>query len=706
MWGNDLCATHTRLIRRVRDEVIADLTEGSAQILLDHGYDLHPNPAKLTKAQKDRRDKMLAVLGPLLENAPEIFDDRVRGRAIAKLEKNKVASAKTVHQAFDRFWRRGMSVNALTPAFANCGRGKRKPGETKLGRRPTKGKEELLYSAIARSCRYLQAPEVGPFMRELMGRRWAVASVDLPGQLNELARDLPNEERDAAVDAWLDGATLLPFYTAFMSDEVRGATRATMRGDTAGLHARLGLAAFKICSPDRLRFCPDCLADMEGNGGDCWWRRDHQLPGVTVCPVHGEVLRLSDAALGDGNRHAFVAATRVVCRADAPLALEGVEGGDLVLMAELARRAAALLSSPPPARSYGETMDRYRGRLTEVGLMRSRRRVDHAALHAAFRERWGRVSELIPGLKLIEDQERSWLSALVRNRRRAAHPLQHLMLEAMLDGLAVVPADEPFGAGPWPCRNPAADHHGQPMIGTVELRRDRGVIYGDFACSCGYLYTRSRSAEGAMGEPRYRRFGPLLAPALEAAMARGAGLRTTARALGLDPKTLMREAAMAGVLVPWSTRASGAVPAPETPISYVRPRAFPRRRRRPLRNWFAIDIWLARRARAAAIVIAAEEPPVRVTFAAVERKVASRDWVQKRRTKLPQTVASIVNAVETTDGFRRRRLDWLVSDAPAAGDLRPCDVLRAAGLPMDWLPQVRAAIAAARCPETFMRMVA
>ncbi|KQN25811.1 hypothetical protein ASE86_06305 [Sphingomonas sp. Leaf33] len=135
----DLDAPDTRLVRRPRAEVVDEIRAG-AELLLDHAFDRHPNPAKLTEAQIKRRRKLFGLLQPLLERVPDIFDDRVRGRAIADLEREGVASAKTVHSAFDRYWRFGMSENALTPSFSRCGRGDRTPGETKLGRRPGEGK--------------------------------------------------------------------------------------------------------------------------------------------------------------------------------------------------------------------------------------------------------------------------------------------------------------------------------------------------------------------------------------------------------------------------------------------------------------------------------------------------------------------------------------------------------------------------------------
>lgn len=569
---------------------------------------------------------------------------------------------------------------------------------------PALREEEILYSALARGRRYLHAGQVGPFMREVFGRRWAIATVDLPGDLDELARDLPRSERCRLVDAWIDQATLLPFHTAFMSSDARIEGRAAMRGNAMGLYAKLGLAAFKVRPPEGLRFCLTCLADMEQCGRDPWWRRDHQIPGVCVCPVHGTVLRVSEAVPGR-DRHAFVAATRAVCRDDAPEAIEGA-GERLELLADLARRAAAMLCNPPPARGFEEIMAGYRSRIAEVGLMRSRRKVDHAALHSAFRERWGGATELIPGLALVDDPERSWLSALVRNGRRAAPTLQHVMLTTVLDGMVTPAADLPFGPGPWPCRNPVADHYGRRVIQSVEIRRDRHTLYGDFACACGYLYTCSRSAEGVIGQPRYRRFGPLLTPALEAAVAQGASLRATARVLGLDPKTVMREAKMAKVEVPWSTTPSGAVPGPEAPKPKAKFRGCRRRHGRRLRNWFSIDARLARTVARTVSMVAAELPPVRITFAELERRMARKDWVQKRRGKLPRTVAAMEHSAESTDAFRRRRLSWFVAKALKEGTLKPCEVLRAAGLPTGWLEEVRAAIGEAELLERPCRLAA
>ena len=560
---------------------------------------------------------------------------------------------------------------------------------------PAPREGETLYSVLARLGGYLNVGEAAPYMEGLVGRRAGIASTDLPGGLALLTRDLPDGMREAAIDRIVDRLTAFPFHTAFMPQNVRDGVRSAMRGDVTGVFTRLGLAAFKVRQPTGLQFCPDCLDGMEADGRDQWWRREHQLSGVPVCAIHGTVLRATGVGSDGRNRHGFVPASRQVCRGDALPLIGGVGDPELARLRELAEAAASLLHDSPEAVAHGDRRDAYRRRLADVGLMRSASRLDVGGLHAAFRDRWGSVPDLIPGLELAADPDQSWLTAMVRSRPRAVHPLQHLMLIGMLDGLAAVKVDRPFGVGPWHCRNPVADHAGLPVIGTVRTRRDRGVVYGDFACSCGYLYTVARDADGSFGLPKYRSFGPSLAPALVAAVGRGDGLRATARSLGLDPKTLMREAAMAGVEVPWGTRPSGAVPAVVLAASTAA-RTASVRRARPKRNWFAIDVRLRRSARVAVEEILRQDPPVRVTLAEVERRIARRDWLVKRRAKLPQTIAMIVDRAEDADAFRARRLASCVHAAVASGDLRPSEVLRVAGLPMSWLPMVRDAVAGAQ----------
>ena len=552
---------------------------------------------------------------------------------------------------------------------------------------PRPRREETLYSVLARYGGYLGDVDAAPFMAALLGRRHAIASPTLPGGLASFVAELDVERRESAIDVLIDGLTLFPFYTAFVPQGLRRETRSAMRGDMTGVHTRLGLACFRVQSPDALRFCPDCLDEMEAAHRDPWWRRDHQMPGVPVCPDHGTALRLSAVRLGGVGRHRFVAASRVVCRADSkPAVAAGSE--DMDRLHQLAKAAAGILVAPPPALEFAALSNGYRERLDEVGLMRSACKVDLMGLHDAFVSHWAGVPDLI-GLDVGSNLDRSWLAAMVRKGRRAAHPIQHLLMRELLNDLTAVRPPRPFGYGPWECRNPLVDHQGRMVVEDLDIRRDRAKSYGYFSCSCGYVYARTLSADGEIRAPRYRSFGKLLAPALVEAVARGDGLRVTARKLRLDPKTLMREAKIAKVAVPWTMKPSGRMPELRPAKVAERKKREPRLCSHARRNWFAIDTRLARSARQASHQILGQSPPARVTFAAVEARIARRDWILKRRANLPQTLEAISNAAECVADFRIRRLRWCAVRAVSAGEHRPSEVMRMAGLPTGWLEIAR-----------------
>src|SRR4030095_4887279 len=58
---------------------------------------------------------------------------------------------------------------------------------------------------------------------------------------------------------------------------------------------------------------------------------------------------------------------------------------------------------------------------------------------------------------------------------------------------------EPFGAGPYPCLNPACKFFRQPVIGEIIIKQNVDTYYlptGFFTCSCGYSYAR-RGPDGS-----------------------------------------------------------------------------------------------------------------------------------------------------------------------------------------------------------------
>lgn len=557
---------------------------------------------------------------------------------------------------------------------------------------------ELLYSVLARY--HLHTGETSPIrtMQTLFGRRMAIASIDLPGSLDVLAARLP-PGRSLDVDRMLGDLTLLPYYISCQSPAVvRRTWRALRQGDVESVHMSLGLAAFRVGRVAQLRFCPICLDAMHRRHGEWYWRRDHQLPGVLVCPEHRSPLRLSRVTLPGRSRHAFIAADEHSCPAEAPALVPTLTGDELERLGQIAQASAGLLEGPHSPRSSSKWAEHYRRQMQRVGLAHSARRMKQHELHEGMRQYYGRCLQWLPR---VMDEARftgDWLPSMVRRRRKAAHPLHHVLLQCFL--MARHDEKSPFGVGPWPCKNPLHHTRAKSCVRDLSIHRNHGHTVGVFTCSCGYVYTRMVT-DGSMdpGPARFQAFGPLLEPVLRRWLDQGYGLRDISRRLALDPKTVVRLAMALELRIPWSApRKIRSVPdkskVVHTPRSESSPhRSKPASKTCARRDWEELDKALSGRLGTAAAAVRRRIPPTRVSMAAIERELGLHGWIGKRRAKLPVTTARLSRVAESIEAFQHRRLSWVLENFEAQDrPLIPSAVLRAAGLPTRRLEMVRTAI--------------
>lgn len=334
--------------------------------------------------------------------------------------------------------------------------------------------DELLYSLLARFHCHMGETSPKRTLDILFGNRSVRAGVALQGHLQILSERLP-PERGMTPGRLLTEFTLYPFLTAFQPEGMRLMVRdALISGPSDWVTVRLGLAASRIQGATALRYCPACRSEMLAGHGELYWRRDHQMPGVTVCPEHGASLKDSTVLPGLLGQHSFIAADEENCPEIPPDALNNTSLQWLV-----ARRCASFLRSPPvpmPLRAWGE---HYHQELRRRGFGKGEDRIDQRRLGRDYASWSGE-----PGAQSTED----WLAAMARKHRKAFHPLQHVLLSLFLEVHPPVAETSPFGLGPWPCRNPLADHHGQPVAQLMELHCDGGKPIGRFVCSCGYRH--------------------------------------------------------------------------------------------------------------------------------------------------------------------------------------------------------------------------
>jgi hypothetical protein len=540
-------------------------------------------------------------------------------------------------------------------------------------------RDELFYSMAARYHRHVGNVAFRDTSGELFGDRFMRPTFDLPSHLPAFLDRVP-PERHLSVERLALEHTHLPYYTAYLPAERREEALRRMVAGGRSLHVSLGLNGFLVPAVSALRFCPSCLAEMTAEEGEWWWRRAHQLPGVLVCPDHGCSLRVSTVSLLSRDHHAFAAASPSTCRPDAPALLPNVSGESVERLRRVSEESARLLVSPGHFKTSDERKEFYRACLGQAGFLKSTQ-IDVETLLGAFSSYWEEILGLLPGVGAGSDPASlEWLLLLCRKQQKSTHPLLHVLFRVFIDSCGATGSGmlrlqpKPFGEGPWRCRNPVASHCGDLTIPRVsESRTNVGMLTGLFECSCGYAYTMSVSDKGTLHGPRYRRFGPLLEPALRRLVAEGASLSRAARELGLNRKTLAAEAARFELPVAWKSAAPAAKP-PRKAAPPRRRASKPRRRvgsRQRVRG-ASID-WAARDAEWAALVPAiAEEilqatPLVRVYLRSIEARLERPGCIYVRKPKVPLTLAAVAAHGESLEEFRRRRIHWVIDELREQG---------------------------------------
>lgn len=109
-------------------------------------------------------------------------------------------------------------------------------------------------------------------------------------------------------------------------------------------------------------------------------------------------------------------------------------------------------------------------------------------------------------------------------------------------------------------------------------------------------------------------------------------------------------------------------------ITKVKPVAEPRL------DWRAIDVRYARKLREGAAFIYLMEPPTRATLGGIERLLGRRDWLSKRKSKLPLSCAAAQTICEEVSAFQARRLKWYAGQCRAENVSDPWILIRRAGL--------------------------
>ena len=354
---------------------------------------------------------------------------------------------------------------------------------------------ELLYSAISRYHFYNGNVNFIDTLRELFGNRKVLPNIEFGSQLTILVENLGP---GYSIEKIISENTIYPLFAPFITKEKQDKVIEDMKENASGLKGRLGTLPSKVEQKKGIFFCEKCVIDDIERYGEPYIHREHHLPAIYYCPHHEINLNKYPIDYKTFSRLGYIRLDKRIIDSliikDDNDELEEFKEIEI----QLSKMAYKLLQLPIHDLSLEVVFDKYRTLLRDNNWIMKNSRVKQEELLKAFCSKFpeGFLEKFNSNIKGMGTN--NWLQNAVSNyNRQGIHPFRHLLLiyffDQDIDSFLSVKQDEgPFGKGPWPCLNIAANHYKEHVITEVSIskREKTDIIIGKFKCSCGFEYTR------------------------------------------------------------------------------------------------------------------------------------------------------------------------------------------------------------------------
>ncbi|WCF07759.1 TnsD family transposase [Paenibacillus thiaminolyticus] len=537
--------------------------------------------------------------------------------------------------------------------------------------------DELLYSVVSRYHLRAGNSSAKCTLREVYGTENVIPTTDLPSHLDSL-----NAIQAVSEDQWIDNHTFYPYYAPFMPRDRALLLRQLMKSsDGSGIHALVGITASTVARSSHLHFCTACYEEDIERYGEPYWHRVHQLAGVKICPTHGYPLQRITSSMSD--RHGLTALPISRDKFESiPIIInlnEHVKGQLLGIASDI-----QLLIQMKETQVFFNSRRLLMHRLSEMGLVTPGARVRQRKLQEQFVTFYGR--DLLKMLECVPQQnDHSWLASTTRSMRYVVHPLRLMLLLRYLYGSFsefLKRSDQelaPFGKGPWPCLNKAADHYRGAIIKECQSTRcsDTGQPVGTFRCTCGFSYSRrgpDQSEEDRFRRGRIKSFGSVWEARLKEYLKLGLSYRSTALNLGVDTNTVIKYA---------NGNISGHKSNLKAPkLNKKAKRSSKPKEYRSVRvDWELRDLELSWQVEETCKeLMNAKLKPIRIRVATVGKRIGKLSMLEKHKDKLPITMNTLSNYLETVSQFQIRRVRWAAEQMHDEWPLKRWKLIRKAGL--------------------------
>lgn len=613
---------------------------------------------------------------------------------------------------------------------------------------PIPYRDEILYSILARY--HIRAGNLSykTTMQEVFSSKTATAVLDLPCNIQNLINNMPPGSKLTAEEI-INKYSLLPFYGAFLPPERVNQIRSSMLGNRGGdIYSRGGIMAGGIVLNRFLKFCPKCSEEDLLNHGEMYWHRFHQIPCV-ICPEHGIPLQDSSVMTDGFNKHEFTAANPINCAIKEEGCLSNIVIQHLL---NLSLDIKYLLDNSLTNREIKWFKSQYIELLKEKRYANVNGKLYRKKLLKDFIDFYGSdfLEYVQSGINI--NSNTNWLTDMLYNKERTAHPIRHLLLIRFLEtSIADVFYKQfdytPFGSGPWPCLNLAAEHYLKPVVEKVEITygSDNKEPIGTFYCNCGFVYTRSGYDEDDTVQYTYskvKKIGYIWEGKLKEVVAMKLSLRETARLMGADPGTIKKYVKKLKLETFWREKKDSEKDndvenknidrhSNDIRIEQYRDRwlllqkEYPEKGIKELRgiegkiyswlyrndrqwltqnspekryvyinkrvDWKQRDQELLQKVRLLVQQMqTTDEKPKRISVSTIGSALGVRALLQKHLDKLPDTKDYIESVVETDSDFRLRRVQWAIKVLEKEGqEIKTWRILKKAGIRDEFAEEIR-----------------
>lgn len=124
---------------RKLDELEQEIIANNIEIVMDDPYIKIIKEKEISFKQKELRNTAWNIVSKIVHNEPDIYYRETRGTLIKEVCEEFGISKKTAYKYLRKYWKRGMTINALLPDYDKCGaEGTEKSAGNKKRGRPKK----------------------------------------------------------------------------------------------------------------------------------------------------------------------------------------------------------------------------------------------------------------------------------------------------------------------------------------------------------------------------------------------------------------------------------------------------------------------------------------------------------------------------------------------------------------------------------------